>query len=94
MRIVSMFFTVVLVFPIAFFVLHIFQLYDNDSLKLFGVKNDLLFDMAKGSITLLTVYVVAFVIAIFLNLKKRYVANSIFVSVMFAIYMIITAFQV
>lgn len=93
MKVVSIFFSAVLLFPILFFSLHILSLYDSKgSLKLFGFKNEDIAPLAMPSITWLTIYVAALLIAIFLNIKKRYVANTVFLGVMIIIYILLTRF--
>ena len=91
MKVVSIFFSFVLLFPIAFFLLHILQLYDSKgALKVFGVNDELIASMARPSIIFLIIYIAALLIAIFLNVKKKFVANTIFLSIMIVIYMLLT----
>jgi hypothetical protein len=93
MKIVSIFFSVVLLFPMMFFLLHILQLYDSKgSLKFFGVSDDLIFSMAKPYIIWLVIYAIAFIGSIFLNIKKKYTTNVIFLSVMIVGYMFLPYF--
>lgn len=83
MRIVSIFFLIALVFPIAFFLLSILSEYDSKGpLKTFGVANDLIFAVVKPYIICLAIYSLALGVSIFLNIKKKYIANVIFLSVM------------
>jgi hypothetical protein len=94
MKIISIFFSIVLVFPIVYFLLHILQLYDSRGpLKAFGVDDKFIFQLARNSFIFLIVYVTAFLIAIYFNIKKKYVTNSIFLTVMIVIYIIITLFR-
>lgn len=95
MKLVSIFFSVILLFSIANFSLHIFQLYDSKGpLKSFGVDQALIATMARPSLILLVIYVIALITAIFLNVKKKYIANTIFLSAMIVIYMAVTFFGV
>lgn len=93
MKILSVVFSIVLLFPMTFFLLHILQLYDSKGpLKSFGVNDKLIASLAGPSITWLIIYVVAFLISIFLNIKKKYIANSLFLSVMIVIYIFLPLF--
>src|ERR1700761_837297 len=91
MKNVSIFFSIVILFPITFFSLHIFQLYDSKGpLKYFGVNDELITSLARPSIIWLIIYAIVFSISIFLDIKKKYVANTIFSSIMIIIYMCLT----
>ena len=93
MKGVSIFFSIVLLFPILFFLLHILQLYDSKGpLKAFGISDDLIFSMAKPYIIWLVIYVIAFMSSIFLNIKMKYTVNVIFLSIMIVVYMFISYF--
>ncbi|MBS1529314.1 MAG: hypothetical protein JSU01_03310 [Bacteroidetes bacterium] len=93
MKIVSIFFLLVLLFPIAYFALHIFSLYDSKSpLKAFGVSDDLIYAMAKPYIIWLTIYLIVFIASIFLNVRKKYTPNVIFLGVMIGIYIVLPYF--
>lgn len=93
MKIVSIFFSVVLLFPMMFFLLHIVQLYDSKGpLKFFGVDDEFIAALARPSIIGLIIYAVTFLIAIFLNIKKKYMANTIFLGIMIVIYIFLPLF--
>jgi hypothetical protein len=95
MKGVSIFFTIVLAFPILFYLLHILALYDsNGALKSFGVPESYVNDMAKPSIILLGVFLVALFISIFLTIKKSYTTNVIFLSAMISLYILMNIFHV
>lgn len=94
MKYVSIFFSVMMICPITFFSLHIYELYDSKGpLKLFGVDNKLINQMATKPIVFLIVYTVTLTIAIFLNVKRRYTTNTILLSVMILFYMVTTFFN-
>ena len=91
MKIVSIFFSVMLIFPIAFFLLHILELYDDKgTLKTFGVSEKLITSLAMPSFIFLAIYFSALLLSIFLNVKKKYVTNTIFLGIMIVSYIIIT----
>jgi hypothetical protein len=58
----------------------------------FGINDDLIFGMAKPYIIWLVVYTVTFAASTFLNLKKKYIPNVIFLSVMFVIFIFLSVF--
>ena len=94
MKYVSIFFSVIMIFPITFFSLRICELYDSKGpLKLFGADNKLINQMATKPIVFLIAYTLALTIAIFLNVKRRYTANTILLSVMIFFYMVTTFFN-
>jgi hypothetical protein len=88
-----MFFSAILVFPIAYFLLHILQLYDSKGpLKAFGVNDKLIAQLAMSSFVFLIIFFAAFLLAIYFNIKKKYVTNSVFLGIMIVFYMMITLF--
>lgn len=93
MKILSICFLVFLIFPITFFLLHILSLYDSKgSLKTFGVGDDLIFAVARPYIIWLIIYSLALGVSGFLNIKKKYIPNVMFLSVMFIIFMFLPYF--
>lgn len=93
MKLVSIFFLIILIFPITYFLLHILSLYDSKgSLKVFGVDNDLIFALAKPYIFWLVIYSTALAASVYLNIKRKYTTNVIFLSVMILIYMFLPYF--
>lgn len=71
--------------------IHIIELFDNKGpLKAFGVSNNTIVSMALPSFILFAIYLTAFLLSIFLNIKRKYMANTIFLSGMIVLYMIIT----
>lgn len=93
MKILSIFLTAFLLDPIAYFLLHILALYDsNGPLKAFGVADKLIFRLAIPSLILISLYFVAFLLAIYLNIKKKYLLNSIFLGSMIIVYFVIAWF--
>jgi|GEM_PF-7042589 len=79
----------------AYFLLHIIRVYDhNGALKTFGVDNELIDSLAKPYFILMGVYFVAFLLSIFFNIKKKYVLNTMFLSIMVVFYMVITVLGV
>ena len=93
MKILSIFLTAFLLDPIIYFLLHILSLYDsNGTLKAFGFSDKVIFQMAMPSFISLAIYIVAFLLAIYFNIKKKYLTNSIFLGTMIIAYFIITWF--
>jgi len=94
MKIISVFFSMFLVFPIGYFLLHILPLYDsNEPFKAFGVSDKLIAQIAMPSIVLLGVYTSGFLFSIFLNIRKKYITNIVFLSIMIVFYLIIIIFR-
>jgi len=78
MKVVSIVFTLLLIFPIAKFFGLATQLYIGyDSLKSFGVPLQKVNSWETPYITLFVVYFVAFAFSVFLNIKNRCVTNMI-----------------
>jgi hypothetical protein len=92
-KIVSIFLTAFLLDPIIYFLLHILSLYDaNGTLKTFGFSNKVIFQLARPSLILITIYSAAFLLAIYFNFKKKYLINSIFLGTVIIAYFIIAWF--
>jgi len=92
-KILSIFLTVFLLDPIIYFLLHILSLYDtNGTLKTFGFSDKVIFQLAMPSLILIVIYSVAFLLAIYFNIKKKYLTNSIFSGTMIIAYFIIAWF--
>jgi hypothetical protein len=74
MKYISVFLSVVLVFPVLYFVLHILELYDTKGpLKTFGFDERGINEMALPFFIGLAIYSFAFLLGIILNLKKNLV---------------------
>jgi len=92
-KILSIFLTVFLLDPITYFLLHILSLYDsNETLKTFGISDKVIFQLAMPSLILMVIYSIALFLAIYFNIKKKYLANSIFSGTMIIAYFIIAWF--
>ena len=89
-----MFFSIILAFPLTHFLLNIYVLYGNKAtLKIFGVDDKRINQLAMPSIIFLSMFFFALLIAIYLNIEKKFVANTIFVGIMITAYMVITFFR-
>lgn len=83
MKKVSLILTFIIVYPIILFSQEIYSDYDDKgALKMFGVKEDMINSVAKPYIILLVIYIIAFLVSILLNIKKKYLANTIVVAAM------------
>lgn len=92
-KILSIFLTVFLLDPILYFLLHILSLYDtNGGLRTFGFSEKVIFELAMPSLILIVIYSATFLLAIYFNIKKKYLINSIFLGTMIIAYFIITWF--
>jgi len=92
-KILSIFLTAFLLDPIIYFLLHILSLYDsNGTLKTFGISDKVIFQLAMPSLILIIIYFLAFLLAIYFNIQKKYLTNSIFLGTMIIAYFIITWF--
>jgi len=90
MKILSIFLTVFLIVPIVFFLLHILILYRT--LKEFGYSVKFITEVAMPNIILIVIYLGAFSLSIFFNIKKRHLVNSIVCGTMVILYFVITRF--
>jgi uncharacterized membrane protein len=92
-KIISILLTAFLLDPIIYFLLHILSLYDtNGTLKAFGFSDKVIFQLEMPSLILTAIYSAAFLLAIYFNIKKRYLINSMFLGTMITAYFIIAWF--
>jgi hypothetical protein len=92
-KILSIFLTAFLLDPIIYFLLHILSLYDsNGTLKTFGISDKVIFQLATPSLILIVIYSTSFLLAIYFNLKRKYLPNSIFLGTLIIAYFIIAGF--
>jgi hypothetical protein len=58
----------------------------GSAFRVFGFSNDFIFEATKPAIILCSIFIVAFAISVFLNVKKKYVANVIVAGIMMLAY--------
>ncbi len=74
--------------------MHVLDLYDSKGpLKTFGFDDKSINQMAMPYIIFFVIYLGALLLAIYFNVKRKYVTNAIFLTVMIISYMIITTFR-
>ena len=88
MKKLSIIFNVLLLLPAMVYLSHIMELYDDKGpLRVFGLTTHKITVMAMPYIILLTIYCLAILISMYLNIKKKYSINIPFSGVMIVIAM-------
>jgi len=92
MKIISWFLNVILLWPLMKLALVASQLYrHHDDLHGYAISNSQVYEFEKPYIILSAVYTVVFLILIFLNIKRKFLAGIILSSLAFVYFFIVLA---